>query len=341
MYIQAGPPPAGKAAMQELISVVVPVYQVEAYLDECVCSILEQTYRNLELILVDDGSPDRCGEMCDEWARRDARVRVIHQKNAGPGAARNAGIDGARGDYLCFVDSDDTVDPLFLETLHAAMTGAQMAVCGVNSEEEGSLQLVDQTVSIEQLQAAPSRYTAPVIVNSLFNKMYRTEMICQNGLRMDASMRRAEDLCFVARYLQWCSSIRMVPQELYRYRKNESSITHTFYHGIARDEIKGWHVQAALFLPDAALSAQERDFFSVWKYGKVQAIFRYILSCAPSLAAARDEIGQLLQDPLIRAVYTNEDVCRRLGRKKVVYAQLARLRWYAALTLLFRTFGVG
>ncbi len=93
-----------------LISVIVPVYKVEEYLDRCVQSLLRQTYRNLEIILVDDGSPDNCGALCDGYASQDARVKVIHKKNGGLSSARNAGIDVARGDYIVFVDSDDWVE---------------------------------------------------------------------------------------------------------------------------------------------------------------------------------------------------------------------------------------
>lgn len=93
-----------------LISIVVPVYKVEDYLSRCVDSLLHQTYENLEIILVDDGSPDNCGAMCDAYASRDSRIRVIHKENGGLSSARNAGIDVARGEYLGFVDSDDWVD---------------------------------------------------------------------------------------------------------------------------------------------------------------------------------------------------------------------------------------
>ena len=96
--------------MDELVSVILPVYGVEAYLPECVESLLEQSYPNLEIILVDDASPDRCGAICDAYAERDSRVRVIHQKNGGAASARNAGLDAAQGDCVCFVDSDDTVE---------------------------------------------------------------------------------------------------------------------------------------------------------------------------------------------------------------------------------------
>lgn len=115
------------------ISIIVPVYRVEAYLDRCVQSILNQTFSDFELILVDDGSPDRCGQMCDAYAQGDQRVRVLHKKNGGLSDARNAGIDAARGEYLGFVDSDDEIAPDMYESLlqNLVQGKADMAVCGL------------------------------------------------------------------------------------------------------------------------------------------------------------------------------------------------------------------
>ena len=95
----------------ELITIIVPVYKVEKYLDRCVQSIVDQTYTNLEIILVDDGSPDNCPKMCDEWAKKDKRIKVIHKQNGGLSDARNAGLEKAKGKYVGFVDSDDYVAP--------------------------------------------------------------------------------------------------------------------------------------------------------------------------------------------------------------------------------------
>ena len=113
-----------------LISVIVPVYKVENYLDCCVQSIVNQTYSNLEIILIDDGSPDASGAMCDAWAEKDSRIRVIHQENAGGGAARNAGLDAARGERIAFVDSDDYIAPGCYQYLHTLLEeGADIAEC--------------------------------------------------------------------------------------------------------------------------------------------------------------------------------------------------------------------
>ena len=117
--------------MSDLISVIIPVYKVEAYLSRCMETVLTQTYQNLEIILVDDGSPDNCPAICDAYAKEDSRVRVIHQKNAGLSGARNAGMDVARGEYFVFIDSDDYVTPDFIERLYEACvsTGSPLGIC--------------------------------------------------------------------------------------------------------------------------------------------------------------------------------------------------------------------
>ena len=125
-----------------LLSIIVPVYDVENYLQKCIDSILAQTFTDFELILVDDGSPDNCPALCDAAAAKDARIRVIHQKNGGLSAARNAGLDVARGEWIGFVDSDDYIAPEMYETLYKAVqsTGADLALCDyVKVDETGAL----------------------------------------------------------------------------------------------------------------------------------------------------------------------------------------------------------
>lgn len=118
---------------QQKISVIVPVYRVEAFLDRCVRSIADQSYKNLEIILVDDGSPDNCPAICDAWAERDSRVRVVHQQNGGLSAARNAGMAIATGTWIGFVDSDDWIAPDMYQHLHGLLDadGSDIAACGV------------------------------------------------------------------------------------------------------------------------------------------------------------------------------------------------------------------
>ena len=118
----------------DLISVIVPVYKVEQYLDECIQSIVNQTYTNLEIILVDDGSPDNCPQICDEWAKKDSRIRVLHNKNNGVSAARNAGLTIAKGQYIGFVDSDDYIAADMYESLMVGIKqgNKKISCCLVN-----------------------------------------------------------------------------------------------------------------------------------------------------------------------------------------------------------------
>ena len=117
---------------EPLVSVIVPVYKVEKYLDKCVESIVGQTYKNLEIILVDDGSPDNCPAMCDKWADRDSRIKVIHKQNGGVSSARNAGIDAVQGEFIGFVDSDDWLEPDMYDCLvkNALEYNADISRCG-------------------------------------------------------------------------------------------------------------------------------------------------------------------------------------------------------------------
>ena len=115
----------------ELVSMIIPVYGVEAYLGECLETVLNQTYKNLEIILIDDESPDRCPEICDQYAQKDERIKVIHQKNGGAANARNHGLDMATGEYICFIDSDDKIENNYVEKLLGAIkeNKAEVVVC--------------------------------------------------------------------------------------------------------------------------------------------------------------------------------------------------------------------
>lgn len=134
-----------------VISVIVPVYKVEKFLDRCINSIIQQTFTNLEIILVDDGSPDRSGEICDEWKMKDKRIRVIHKENGGLSDARNKGLDVATGDYVAFIDSDDWIDPDMFQLLYDATQKyqADIAECSwrcIYSDESRKKQIIQESI---------------------------------------------------------------------------------------------------------------------------------------------------------------------------------------------------
>lgn len=169
--------------MNPVISVIVPVYKVEPYLRRCMDSLLAQTYENLEIILVDDGSPDGCPAICDGYAEQDGRVRVIHQKNAGLSGARNAGIEAASGEYFSFVDSDDYVAPDFIRSLYELMQETDCAIgqCRftyvqgepIQDEKSRSCRIYRGMSLMEQLYGPEEEATYFVVA---WNKLYKREL---------------------------------------------------------------------------------------------------------------------------------------------------------------------
>lgn len=217
--------------METAISVIVPVYRVEKYLPACIDSILNQTFTDFELILVDDGSPDRCPEICDETAKRDARVRAIHQANQGLSAARNAGIEAAHGAWLSFVDSDDFLAPDFLETLHdvAVRAGADCAVCGICLTDEAG-QKIGQLLSVADgvrtgrsiLETLCRASEIPYLV--AWNKLYRRDVF--QTLRYPVGMQN-EDTYLAAELFDTVQTVICVSKPMYFYRQRADSIMHT------------------------------------------------------------------------------------------------------------------
>lgn len=215
-----------------LISVIVPVYKVEDYLERCVESIRNQTYPNLEIILVDDGSPDNSGAMCDAYAREDSRIRVIHKINGGLSSARNAGLTIAKGDYIGFVDSDDWVEPDMYETMYGLIEEhkAQISACGLQCDfSDGKVSYFNPNYPAEQntevftTQDALREVTyAEKITNSACDKLFSREIL--EGLPMKEGITY-EDTQIMPQWLERASRIAYTPAPYYHYVMTESSIT--------------------------------------------------------------------------------------------------------------------
>ena len=167
----------------DLISVIVPVYKVEKYLDRCVGSIVNQTYQNLEIILVDDGSPDNCGAMCDTWAEKDSRIKVIHKKNGGLSDARNAGMAIASGEYIGFIDSDDFIAPEMYQLLLDRLVADQsdISACGVEMIYENGASPQSLTCPgnclLSQEQAMEAVIRESWLKPPVWYKLYKAEQI--------------------------------------------------------------------------------------------------------------------------------------------------------------------
>lgn len=223
-----------------MISIIVPVYKTEQYLERCVTSLRAQTYRDLEIILVDDGSPDRCPELCDAYAAEDRRVRVVHKENGGVSAARNAGLDAARGEYIGFVDSDDDVDA----GMYAAMMATaqkydcDIVMCDCLKEGETGSQLYTHNIreggySREQLEREyfphllmMENVEYPATISNWL-LLFKRELA--ESVRYLEGVRYSEDLLFGAQLMDRARSFYyMKGQAFYHYRMNQQSATHRF-----------------------------------------------------------------------------------------------------------------
>lgn len=213
--------------MNKKISVIIPVYKVEKYLAKCLDSVISQTYRELEIILVDDGSPDGCGEICDEYASKDERIKVIHKENGGVARARNAGLDIASGDYIGFVDSDDWIEPDMYELLikNAVKYGADMSMCGETVYDNGELIATSSSDEIVQLNRIEAKKYTVVggRMGFIWNKIYSRHII--KDIRFSPEYGCSEDLMFVYQLLENTDKVVIDNRAKYNYFRNEGGIT--------------------------------------------------------------------------------------------------------------------
>lgn len=230
----------------DLISIVVPIYNVEKYLDRCVTSIINQTYSNLEIILVDDGSPDCCPQMCDEWAKKDSRIRVIHKQNAGLGMARNTGIDHANGKYICFFDSDDYIAENTIDLAYNAAIerNADMVTFGLTDVD------IDERELGRDVSPIYGFYQHQQVINEFLPILVCDELKSASGITVCASACTvlfkkkifedyqirfksereliSEDMYFLLGLCKYIDSVVVLPKALYFYTCNLNSLSHTY-----------------------------------------------------------------------------------------------------------------
>lgn len=216
-----------------VISVIVPVYKVEPYLRQCIDSILAQTYTNFELILVDDGSPDNCGAICDEYAARDSRIVVIHQENQGVSVARNAALDIMRGEYVAFIDSDDYIAPKYLETLLDAIETyqADIATCHWMDSVDGELNTSEHVLStlhtkrvLTGADAVYRMYNQEIAIGvQVWAKLISSKLLMHKQFPIN---KACEDRAVIPYVIYDSKKVVVVSELLYYYRIRAGSLEH-------------------------------------------------------------------------------------------------------------------
>jgi len=216
--------------MEELISIIVPVYNVEKYLKQCIETIQSQTYKNLEIILVDDGSPDNSGKICDEYAEQDSRIKVIHKENGGVSSARNLGLEKATGEFIAFIDADDYISADYCEKLLTTLKqeNADCVACGYNRVYDNK---TEEIISKEPYSLDNKAFLEKILFvqNGLgfcHMKIWQKSVIA--NIKFDEKLKVGEDALFNIQASTNIKKFYMLNEALYNYRFNETSVVRNF-----------------------------------------------------------------------------------------------------------------
>ena len=321
------------------VTVVIPVYNVEKYLDRCVSSVVNQTYGNLEIILVDDGSPDRCPQMCDEWAKRDSRIKTVHKQNAGLGMARNTGIDNATGEYICFFDSDDYIEPDTIEECvqMARREFADIVSFGndritqegvvlskripnppktVFSDKEINRMLLPKALSYDpktgenwylSLSGCFALFSMSLIEQHHWRFVSEREIIC-------------EDFYSVLKLYAKAKKIAIVSKIFYHYTVNSASLSHTYRED--RYEKLVYFYQKLMTLCDELgitelVAVEAAATFAGLSIG----CFKQIAASKGTIPAKLEKIGRIINDSCLQTVLAENDFTGDgFGKKALWYA---------------------
>ena len=264
-----------------VISIIVPVYNVEKFLPCCIESILNQSFSDFELILVDDGSQDNCGKICDNYSNKDNRIRVIHKKNEGVSIARNTGLNVANGEYILFCDSDDLVSTEWCKLLYNSivLSNIDMGICGYSyCDINGKISDFKTLFNNDQLCVSKNEFFnlyMSNLMNMPWNKIYKRNIIVDNNIFFDSDIYYNEDLLFVLRYIQCCKGNFAVVNEALNYYRTgiDGSLTNKYVDNF-------WNIKKKVFYElkktidhcKIDFKKVKYDYYSKWNWSIVMAI---------------------------------------------------------------------
>lgn len=270
------------------LTIIVPVYNTEKYLAQCVESLLAQNLKDIQILLVDDGSTDKSGKICDSYSKIDRRIQVIHKENGGLSDARNAGMEQAEADYLGFVDSDDYVEPDFFRRLYEEIkeSGADLAAAGIRQVEEGgkvtATRCVEKAATLDRHDGLKELFFSKRISNSVCNKIFKKELF--QGITFPVG-KLYEDEYVTYRLFERASKVRLITDVFYFYRSNPKSITHSPFSEREFDRI---------------YASELKLKFCEANYPDLQEYVQYYLVYDCAWALAKMNFYKKEYDPLIR-----------------------------------------
>jgi len=312
------------------ISVVVPIYNTEAYIAECIESVLNQTYENFELILVNDSSTDKSLYICQEYEQKDKRIKVISQENAGVSVARNTGIDIATGKYIAFLDSDDFWDKKYLDILYTSIikNDSDMASCnfkryyGKNKSFTFSgFPLTNETINVKDNLADLIYSTSNTVNRDVWGKLFVLDIIKENNLRFIRGLKRGQDYVFFLSYLFKINKITLQMKEcLYFYRRSEVSMTtRKLYLDL---ETEMFIAKNAIDMIDDKFLITNIIFYRTYKH------IKNTIRLNISFSDRNDKLKELLKEPLVQKAKENIKLLYMQGYKKRIIYNLLKKKFF-------------
>ena len=336
-----------------LVSIVLPIYNVERYLCRCLESVVNQTYTNLEIILVDDGSPDRCSEICEEWKDKDQRIKVIHKENAGLGMARNTGIENATGEYICFFDSDDFVALDTIEKCYylAQQEASDIVVYGISRvRADGKINstIIPHTDHItysgKEVQdsflpdlIAPNTATGrrTDLWISAWSSFYSMKLINRCNWKFVSEREIiSEDIYSLLYLYKEVKRVSVLSEALYFYCENDGSLTHT-YREDRYDKIKYFYDQCIEAASACGYGQEVKTRLSYPYLSNTIAALKMIVSSSVASHEKKKDFYKNVKDPHLNYVLRKYDITHEsIGRKILI--NTIRKKWYGICYLLVK-----
>lgn len=335
------------------VSIVIPIYNVEQYLERCLLSVTRQTWRNTEILLIDDGSPDECPRLCDEWAQRDPRIRVIHKENAGLGMARNTGIENATGEYICFFDSDDYIAPYTIEhaVKRALETEADTVVFGTSIMDSSLCEVKEYIPTVgervyegdavreeflpEFIAPDPQGDGTRTFYMSAWVLMYSADLIARTGFRFVSEREIiSEDVYSLLSYFRYSEKVAVLPESLYRYCDNGVSLSRV-YRPDRYERIREFYLSSVEL-------CDKLGYGEKIKHRLTKPYLAFTISALKAETAAGkkhkktlERVRAVAQDPVLLGVLEHNK-CDKVSRTRRILFFLIRARMYRACVLFLK-----
>lgn len=337
------------------VSVILPIYNVEKFLSRQIESLLHQSLESIEIIMVDDESPDNCPQLCEEYKRKYSNIKVIHKKNAGLGLARNSGLEVAEGEYVAFPDSDDFVDLEMFKTLYdyASTNQLDACFCGYHlykdknhdriKQEKANYEICDgrdavRAVLLDMVGAEPSYPSDVKVLSSMWKGIYKREVIENNNLRFVSEREYiAEDIMFHLVFLPCCNKVGFVPQAFYYYCDNGTSLTRTYRADRFDKELFQYRAMDVLMLKNGFSERDYRDRLDRYLFLKLRSCLsqQYVYVPTNGYKAMRGQVKRIVGKHEVRE-FVHRYPAELLPLKFRLFFWLVKLGNPELLFLLFK-----